>query len=227
MYYMHIVPYGHCWLGFVQMFYPSADMTHGPLEMHLAISDDGDNWWRVGDKWGERVPFLPRGEKGTWDAGHVSLHSSSPFPIGAQGERLRFWYGGKDVGHWQAGNAAVGTATLRRDGFACWEAGSEGGTITTRLLPLKWATRPSLNVDATNGEVRVEILQENGEPLEGCSAAQCTPVSGDHIRHVVEWPGRRGSFVRHTGPVRFRFHLKNAKLYAAKLPGVEGNEGIN
>jgi hypothetical protein len=228
MYYMHIVPYGHHYLGFVQMFYMSADMTYGPLEMHLAISDDGDNWRRVGDKWSERVPILPRGEAGNWDCAHVSLCTNPPFPIGAQGERLRFWYGGKDTEHWQAGNAALGTATLRRDGFACWEAGAEGGTLTTRLLQLTWAAFPALNVDATNGEVRVEILKENGEPLEGCSAAQCKPITGDHIRHVVEWPGQRGSFVRYTGKVRVRFHLKNAKLYAAKLPGVETTtENIN
>lgn len=228
MYYMHIVPYGHHYLGFVQMFYMSADMTYGSLEMHLAISDDGENWRRVGDKWIERTPILPRGAQGEWDCAHVSLCTNPPFPIGAQGARLRFWYGGKDTEHWQAGNAALGTATLRRDGFACWEAGAEGGVITTRLLQLTWATFPALNVDATNGEVRVEILKENGEPLEGCSAAQCTPITGNHIRHVVEWPGQRGSFVRHTGKVRFRFHLKNARLYAAKLPCVETNDiGIN
>jgi hypothetical protein len=44
----------------------------------------------------------------------------------------------------------------------------------------------------------------------------------------VEWPGQRGSFVRYTGRVHVRFHLKNAKLYAAKLPGVETTaENIN
>ncbi len=221
MYYMHIVPYGRHYLGFVQMFFMSNDMTHGPLDMHLAISDDGENWRRVGDKWSERQPILARGSAGEWDSSHVSSFTSPPFPIGAQGERLRFWYGGKDTEHWQAGNAAVGTGTLRRDGFACWQAGSEGGTVTTRPLQLNWATRPALNVDASNGEVRVEILKENGEPLEGCSVAQCTPITGDHLRSVVQWPGQFDSFVRHTGKVRFRFHLKNARLYAAKLPGVE------
>ncbi|MEO6909163.1 MAG: hypothetical protein ABI210_14860 [Abditibacteriaceae bacterium] len=228
MYYMYIIPYGRHYLGFVQMFYMADGMTFGPLDMHLAISDDGETWRRAGDKWGERTPFIPRGEAGTWDCSHISQHSTPPFPIGAQGERLRFWYGGKDTEHWQAGNTAVGTGTLRRDGFACWEAGAEGGTITTRPLQMKWATRPSINVNATNGEVRVEILQENGEPLEGCSAAQCTPITGDHIRAVLHWPGQRDSFVRHAGKVRVRFHLKNAKIYAAKLPRLEAeNDDIN
>src|SRR5690606_17830491 len=82
LYYMHIVPYGHCWLGFVQMFYMSEDMTRGPLDMHLAISDDGENWRRVGDKWGAREPFIARGEAGAWDSAHISQHASVPFPIG-------------------------------------------------------------------------------------------------------------------------------------------------
>jgi hypothetical protein len=225
MYYMHIVPYGHHYLGFVQMFYMSEDMTRGPLDMHLAISDDGENWRRVGDQWMERVPFVPRGAAGDWDCSHISLFTNPRFPTDAAGGRLRFWYGGKDTEHWQAGNAAMGTGTLRRDGFACWEAGVEGGTITTRLLQLTWATMPALNVDATNGEVRVEIFNEDGEPLDGCSAEECVPITGDHIRAVVNWKSWRGNFVRHTSKVRFRFHLKNAKLYAAKLPGVETASG--
>jgi hypothetical protein len=228
MYYMHIVPYGRHYLGFVQMFYMSEDMTYGPLEMHLAISDDGENWRRAGDKWTKRSPILPRGPEGSWDQAHVDLFACPPMPLGARGERLRFWYGGKDTEHWQAGSTAASSATLRRDGFACWEAGPEGGTITTRLLKLTWATFPALNVDARDGEVRVEILKEDGTILEGCAAAQCTPITGDHIRQVVEWPGQRGTWVRYTGKVRFRFYLKNAKLYAAKLPSLEmGVDALN
>ncbi len=34
----------------------------------------------------------------------------------------------------------------------------------------------------------------------------------------VVYGGRRGTFIRHTGTVRFRFHLRNARLYAFKAP---------
>ena len=213
LYYMYIVPYGHLYLGFVQLFYIGRRWTYGPLEMQLAVSRDLMNWHRAGS----RVPILPRGEKGSWDQSHVSLCTSMPHP---EGDRMRFWYGGKDTEHWQAGNAAMGTATLRRDGFACWEAGSAGGTVTTRPMQMRWASWPMMNVDASKGEVRLELLDVDDKPIDGCSAADCLPITGDHIRKVVEYKEGRGTFVRHTGPVKLRIHLKNAKLYAIKMPNV-------
>ncbi len=41
---------------------------------------------------------------------------------------------------------------------------------------------------------------------------------GDVPLHHGSHKEGRGSFVRHTGPVKLRIHLKNAKVYAIKLP---------
>jgi hypothetical protein len=213
LYYMYILPYGHLYLGFVQLFYISPCMTFGPLEMQLAVSRDLVNWTRPGG----RVPVLPRGPAGSWDSAHVSLCSNPPFACGP--DRLRFWYGGKDTEHWQAGNAALGTATLRRDGFACWSADAAGGTVTTVPMNMRWATWPMLSVDAAAGEVRVEVLDaESGTPLPGCSVEDAVPITGNHQRAMVTFGDSRGTFLRHTGAVRFRFHLQNAQLYAFKAP---------
>ena len=211
LYYMYVLPYGHAYLGFVQLFYIAPNWTYGPLEMQLALSRDLLNWQRVG----ARQPLLARGPAGSWDQAHVSLTTNPPHP---EGDRLRFWYGGKDTEHWQAGHAALGSATLRRDGFACYEAGAAGGTVTTAPFHLQWATMPMVNVDARGGELRVEILGENDQPLPGCAAADCLPITGDHVRALVEFKVGRGTFIRHTGPVRFRFHLRTARLYAYKAP---------
>jgi hypothetical protein len=186
-------------------------MTYGPLDIHLAYSRDLKTWRRQG----VRQAFLARGEPGSWDQSHVSITTNPPHP---QGRRMRFWYGGKDTEHWQAGNAAFGSATLRRDGFASWHAGPAGGTVTTVPLQLDWATWPMINADAADGEVRLEILGADGKPISGCSVDDCLPVRGDHLRAVVEYKVGRGNFVRHTGPVRLKFHLRNARLYAVKLP---------
>lgn len=209
LYMMYIVPYGHAYLGFVELFYMAGDMLRGPLDMHLALSTDLVNWRRVGG----RQAFIPRGPAGSWDAGHTLITTNPPF---AEGDRLRFWYGGKDTEHWQRGTGAMSTGTIRRDGFGCWAGGPEGGTITTKPFDVRWATWPMLNVDARNGEARMEILTEDGQPLPGCAAADCVPITGDHLRATVEFKSRFETFVRHTGKVRFRFHLKNAKLYAFK-----------
>lgn len=210
LYYMYILPYGHGYLGFVQTFDISPDWTYGPLEMHLAFSRDLLNWRRIGD----RTPVLPRGPQGAWDQSHVSLCTNPPHP---EEDRLRFWYGGKDTEHWQSGHAGLGTATLRRDGFACYEAGSEWGVVTTAPMKIDWATKPFISIEAPRGEARVEILDADTlKPIDGASREDCRPLSGDDTLMPVVYGPRRGTFVRHTGRIRFRFHLRNARLYAFK-----------
>ncbi len=214
MYMMYILPYGHAYLGFVELFYMDPAMVRGPLDMQLAVSTDLVNWRRVGG----RQPFIPRGPLGSWDESHTLISTNPPF---IEGDRLRFWYGGKNTEHWQRGVAALSTGTLRRDGFGCWAAGKEGGTVTTCLFDLQWATWPMLNVDATHGQVLMEVLDEDGRPLEGCSAKHCRPITGNHLRAHVTFDQKSESFIRHTGKVRFRFHLKNARLYAFKVPNAK------
>jgi hypothetical protein len=66
----------------------------------------------------------------------------------------------------------------------------------------------------------VEILGEDDRPIDGCSVEDCLPITGDHIRAMLGFKEGRGTFVRHTGAIKFRFYLKNAKLYAIKAPNV-------
>lgn len=213
LYHMYIVPYGHLYLGFVQLFYMEKSMHFGPLDMHLCYSRDLETWHRMS----KREPMIRRGDAGAWDQSHVSITTNRPHP---EGHRMRFWYGGKDTEHWQSGYAGFNTGTLRRDGFACWHVGASGGTVTTAPLQANWATWPMLNVDATNGEARLEICDADGKPLPGCAAEDCQPIRGDHLRARTIFSQQRGTFVRHTGPVRFRIHLRDARLYALKTPNI-------
>jgi hypothetical protein len=216
LYMMHIVPYGHAYLGQLLVFYTD-EMV---LEHQLALSRDLEHWQRVGD----RKPILERGAEGSWDSKHVSLSNNSPHP---EGNLMRFWYGGKSTPHYQAGYAALGTGTLRRDGFVCYEAGDPEAVLTTLPLKVKGWTTLALNVDATDGEVLVEVVDKEGTPLEGCTRKDCTPIRGDHIRVVVNFhagPGRyfdRGNLFRFPHEFRFRFYLRRAKLFAFKAPHLE------
>lgn len=217
LYKMPVIPYGHAYIGYLLMFYAN-EMK---LDTQLVLSRDLLNWQRVGG----RVPILPCGPKGSWDSEHVTITDNPPHP---EGDRLRFWYGGADAPHYQAGYGAMGTGTLRQDGFVCYEAGSEEAVLTTIPMKLKGSTWITVNVDAADGRLEAEVIDEDGNPLQLLSRRDCIPVTGDHTRALVRFkagPGQyfdRGTFLRFYGQtVRYRFYLRNAKLYAIHTPNVQ------
>lgn len=213
LYQMYIIPYGNLYIGLLQMFYMGKGMTRGPLEIQLAVSRDLENWTRVGD----RTQFIPRGEEGSWDCSHILPTNNPPF---AEGDRLRFWYGGKNTEHWQFGNAALGTGTIRMDGFAKWET-KESATLISKPFAMRWATWPTVNVDARNGSFSMEVVDaESGEPLPNMSREDFETISGDHLREICRFRGHFGTFWRHTGKVRIKMYLENASLYALRIPNL-------
>lgn len=213
LYLMYIIPYGHGYIGQL-LFMRTGDMT---LDEQLTFSRDLENWQRVGD----RKPFLELGAEGSWDSKHVALTNNIPHP---EGDSMRFWYAGKDMPHYQAGYGALGTGTLRRDGFVCYEAGEKEGVLTTLPFKPTGATWFTLNVDASDGEVITEVADRDGSPIEGCRREECIPIRGDHTRAVVNFKAdpstlfSRGNFMRFGQEIRLRFYLRNARLYAIKAP---------
>ena len=206
IYKLAVIPYGHGYVGQLLMFY-----THEMvLDVQLAFSRDLMNWRRIGD----RQPILARGDEGTWHSKHVALFDTPPV---LEGDTLRFWYGGKNAPHYQAGFGALGTGTLRRDGFVCYEAGEREGVLTTTPLPLSGPPHIELNVDVTDGEALVELIDEDGNPLPGFSRKDCAPISGDHIRATVEFTGASRYDTWRDGNVCLRFRLRNARLYAFEI----------
>jgi hypothetical protein len=207
IYRMTVIAYGSGYVGLMMMFYKH-EMT---LDIQLAYSRDLMNWKRVGNR--ERL--VPLGPAGSWDSRHVATINCQPY---LDGDALRWWYGGKDAPHYQAGRAALGTATLRRDGFVCIEAGDKPGVATT--VPFRITHPPSLaiNVDASDGEALVELLDEDSNPIPGFTKRDCAPIRGDHIRAPVRFKGDAAALLGKA--IRLRLHLGNAKLYAIKTPGL-------
>jgi hypothetical protein len=62
----------------------------------------------------------------------------------------------------------------------------------------------------------VEIRDENGKPFKGYSRRDMAPLFGDEIDAIVSW--KRGSDLSALigRPVRFRFILQDADLYALR-----------
>lgn len=109
--------------------------------------------------------------------------------------------------------------TLRPDGFASIKAGFQGGEMVTK--PLVFAGKQlELNVSTSAaGEIRVEIQNADGTPVPGHGLADCTTIIGDELDRVVKWKNGSDLSALVGKPVRLRFLMKEADLYAIQFAG--------
>ena len=189
------------------------------VDVQLIASRNLIHWHRAGS----RQPVIARGDPGTFDS-HMIFYHSRPIPVG---DEWWVYYVGFNEGHaakalyddamreqyWadiRAGRRhfpAVGLAKVRRDGFVSRDAGVDGGTLTTRLLQ-PGGSQLQLNATvAEGGAITVEVQDEHGQPLPGFEATTCRPVTGDSLRHEVQWRERRGDAGWLERPLRLRFDL--------------------
>ncbi len=197
--------YESTYLGFLWIFRIEDGKNEGRIFAELVSSHDGIHWVR---QEGERPPILPLGEAGSWDQA-VVVTLNQPM---VEGDTIRLYYGGTNDYHTGGGKSAIGLATLRKDGFASLDAGSEMGTVTTRSL-IGSGGELHLNINASGGSIRVEVLDGQGSVIEGYGRDDCDPISADAVNQKVTW-GSRSELPEATGSRRFRFLLVNAALYS-------------
>jgi len=180
-------------------------------DLELGFRRDGFHWHRP-----DRRGFI-RGERteGAWDRAYLHtttgvfsiLNDQLVFPYCA--------YSGIDAagapGLYRGG--AIGLATLRRDGFASMNAGKEAGSLTTRPLTFS-GKHLFVNVDCPKGELRVEILNREGEPIAPFTQARCQPIEEDATLIRVDWDTGDDLAALIGQQVRFRFTLRQGALYS-------------
>jgi hypothetical protein len=86
------------------------------------------------------------------------------------------------------------------------------GTLVTR--PVTFSGRfLFVNADV-RGDLRVDILDREGQVIAPYTAARCVPVRGDATKRLVSWEGVPDVSAVAGRPVRFRFSLRQGDLYA-------------
>ena len=107
--------------------------------------------------------------------------------------------------------------TLRTDGFVSVNAGYAGGEFTThpfifdgKALELNYST-------SAVGTVKVEIQEESGSALPGFGLDDCPEMFADEIEGPVAWEGGGDVSSLAGKPVRLRFWMNDADLYAFKF----------
>ena len=185
-------------------------------DLKVAYSRDGYHW----DRRDREIFIGSERQEGRWDRGYVQ---SCGGICNIVGDELWFHYIGfsgkpalhNDVYEFNGMHygGSTGMAVVRRDGFVSFVADAKKGTLTT--CPVEFSGRCLfVNVDCPQGELRVDVLDKDGNVLDGYSALECRPVSADSTIQMIKWKGKKDLAAFAGKPVRFRFHLTNGELYA-------------
>jgi hypothetical protein len=106
---------------------------------------------------------------------------------------------------------------LRTDGFGSVNAPWSGGEMVTKPLIFKGQELEINYRTGAAGSVRVEIQDADGQPIPGYSLADCPEIIGDEIGRIVVW--KQGTDISQLAgqPVRLRFVLRDADLFAIQF----------
>ena len=217
IYGMQMSPYGNFVMGWISMFNTwESDLgwakMDGTMDVQLAHSRDGYCWHRTA----QGVRFIPLGESGGWDA-QLVIPSSAPVLLD---DEIRFYYAGTPYHHggpYDIEPECIGAASLRVDGFVTLRVEEDVGELMTRAFALR---EPELyvNADASKGEIKVEVCNLDGTPVEGYSLAACRPLRKDGIAQRVTWADGADPSQIVNRPIRLRVRARRADLYSVWMP---------
>ena len=217
LYNLDAVAYESLLLGLFTIFRGERPDREKPNELCLGFSRDGFHWHRP-----SRAPFIGVSERqGDWNWANVQSAGGCCLIVGDQ---LYFYVSGRAgvPGTDAPGVSSTGLATLRRDGFASvsdvWPPGMartvEGPATSLITRPVRFSGGHFFVNADIEGELRVELLDRAGKVIAPFTADRSVPLTGDHTRARVTWRDRPSIASLAGEPVRIRFVLTRARLYA-------------
>ena len=227
--------YGHLTMGLLQILRTREEDKRwekydGTLTVELTHSRHGGGWHRT--MLGQ--DFIPLGPPESWDAGMIQPASGPVFLK----DEIRFYYSGTPYGHggdkgkgapnsrrpyYLSGKECIGTASLRVDGFVSLVAGETAGELLTLPFALK---TPEIFLNArteSEGNVRVEVQEENGEPVAGFPMNECIPMAGDSLDHRVRWRSDPDGSRIVGKSIRLKVSAQRAELFSIWMPNGDAN----
>lgn len=188
------------------------------LDIHLAVSRDGIRW-----AWPERgKPFVALGVAGEFDGGSLYMAQG----MLRSGDEIWQFYSGSPLKHNEVDLDALAKPENRRvysrvisrmDRLVSVDADEEGGGFTTPPLTFRGATLHLNVTTGTAGEVRVALLNVDGESIGGCTLEACIPITGDHLDTTVSWRGGVAIDDVAGQPVKLVVEMKDARLFGFRF----------
>jgi hypothetical protein len=203
------------------------------IDLEIGFSRDGFHFTRP-----DRTPFLASSRKtDDWDRAY--LHAVGGICL-IVNDLLYFYYTGfsgnspnlekNSMGvpgryrNAMYAGASVGLAILRRDGFASLNSPNDEGIVQTR--PLEFSGKYMfVNGDFSMGSLRVELLDQNNQVLDGYTKDDCHPITIDTTKSLIRWKNHERIDLENYGqPIKIRFHLKRSSIYSFWISQQESGE---
>ena len=194
----------HILLGFPTRFLPDEDER---VEPTLMASHNGRHFKRWLDAIIiEKAPQDRAGNRSNYMAwGLVALpHNDKELSVYA----TEAYYTGPD--------SRLRRFTFRLDGFVSLRGGAAAGSLVTKPLVFDGKQLQINFATVKGGNVRVELQNVDGRPIDGFTLADCQPLMGDQIDQTVSWTGGDLSHLA-SNTVRIRIDAKNSDVYAFRF----------
>ena len=189
--------FGNNYIGLLHSYKKPGNET---IDIQLTTSHDNKNWVRVANQ----ETFISVGAEGTWDDG--MLFTTPPIN---HGDKTLIYYSAWDGAHnTKDRKSGIGLASLRKNGFVSLDA-TDQGYITTHYIK-NTSEYLLVNVNATGGSMRAELLDESSKPISGYTLNECISIQSDEISGLVQWKNH-SKLPKQTFQIRFQ--LENASLY--------------
>ncbi|NOY00070.1 MAG: hypothetical protein GXP30_10105 [Verrucomicrobia bacterium] len=107
--------------------------------------------------------------------------------------------------------------SLRLDGFSSLRAAYEGGEMLTKPLIFSGKKLEINFSTSAAGGIKVEIQDQDGKVIPGFSLKEAAEQIGNEIDRVVSWKGGDDVSSLAGKPVRLRFVMKDADIFALKF----------
>jgi hypothetical protein len=107
--------------------------------------------------------------------------------------------------------------TVRLDGFVSANAPLDGGELVTPVLTFAGTALELNYATSILGSVQVEIQDQGGRAVPGFTLDECDALFGDDLDRRVTWQGRASVTQLAGQPVRLRFALRDADVFAFRF----------
>lgn len=119
--------------------------------------------------------------------------------------------------YWEGDYDNLRRYTLRLDGFVSVNAPANGGEFTTHPLTFTGKELEMNFSTSVAAGIKIEIQDASGTALPGFALADCPEIFGNTVGQVVSWKGGSDLSALAGKPIRLRFVMKDADLYAIRF----------